>query len=122
MLQTPDGKTIALVAVLCSVGAGSFFLGRVSVFEGGKDRSATAWCALAPQEMALPVATDREVATAAATIQTGEYVGSRSGSVYHLPWCSGAQRIAEENKVWFETQEEAEAAGYRAAKNCPGLQ
>lgn len=51
----------------------------------------------------------------------GALVGSRHGSIYHLPWCSGAQRIKPENEVWFESAVAAREAGYRAAKNCPGL-
>ncbi len=51
----------------------------------------------------------------------GQYVGSKNGSVYHFPWCSGAKRIAEKNMVWFSTKEEAAAAGYRPASNCKGL-
>lgn len=51
----------------------------------------------------------------------GKYVGSRSGRKYHLPWCSGAKRIKDENKVWFNSQEAAVAAGYTPAANCPGL-
>lgn len=50
-----------------------------------------------------------------------QYVGSKSGSAYHYPWCSGAQRIKEENKIWFATKEEAAAKGYKPAGNCPGL-
>ncbi|MDP2676619.1 MAG: Ada metal-binding domain-containing protein [bacterium] len=49
------------------------------------------------------------------------YVGSKNGSVYHLPGCSGASRIAEENKIWFSSKEEAENLGYRPAKNCEGI-
>lgn len=49
------------------------------------------------------------------------YVGSKNGTVYHLPSCSGAKRIAEENKIWFSSKEEAENLGYRAAKNCEGI-
>lgn len=51
----------------------------------------------------------------------GRYVASKSGEKYHLPWCSGAQRIKEENKIWFVTKEEAERAGYTPAANCPGI-
>ena len=51
----------------------------------------------------------------------GKYVASKSGSKYHLPSCSGAKRIKEENKVWFDTKEQAAAAGYGPASNCPGL-
>ncbi len=51
----------------------------------------------------------------------GVVLGSKNGSVYHLPWCPGAKQINEENKVWFETKEEAELSGYSPAKNCKGL-
>ena len=51
----------------------------------------------------------------------GNYVASKTGSKYHLPWCSGAQTIKEENKIWFETKEDAESRGYSPAKNCKGL-
>jgi len=51
----------------------------------------------------------------------GAFVASKTGEAYHFPWCSGVLRIKEENKVWFETREAAEAAGYRPAKNCKGL-
>lgn len=49
------------------------------------------------------------------------YVGSKNSDKYHYPWCSGAQRIKDDNKVWFASVEEAEAAGYVPAGNCPGL-
>lgn len=51
----------------------------------------------------------------------GAYVGSKNSDRYHLPWCSGAARIAEANKVWFATKEDAEKAGYKPAGNCPGI-
>lgn len=51
----------------------------------------------------------------------GGYVASKNGTRYYLPWCGGASRIKEENKVWFQTKEEAEARGLTPAKNCPGL-
>ncbi len=51
----------------------------------------------------------------------GEYVASKTGSKYHLPWCSGAQRISEKNKIWFVSKEEAESRGYTPAKNCKGI-
>lgn len=50
-----------------------------------------------------------------------QIVASKKGSVYHYIWCSGAKRIKEENKVYFNSKKEAETAGYRPAKNCEGL-
>ena len=51
----------------------------------------------------------------------GSYVASKNSNKYHLPWCSGAARITEENKIWFSSKEEAEAAGYTPAGNCKGI-
>jgi len=52
----------------------------------------------------------------------GFLVASKSGSKYHFPWCSGAGRIKEENKIWFNTVGDARAAGYTPAANCKGLE
>lgn len=52
----------------------------------------------------------------------GKYVGSKNSDKYHLPDCPGALKITEENKIWFNSKEEAEARGYTPAKNCKGLQ
>ena len=51
----------------------------------------------------------------------GKYVASKSGTAYHLPWCPGALKIKESNKIWFQNKEEAESRGYKPAANCPGL-
>jgi hypothetical protein len=37
---------------------------------------------------------------------------------YHYTWCSGAKRIKEENKLWFNSAQEAESRGYTLAGNC----
>ena len=52
---------------------------------------------------------------------TGSFVGSKNGTKYHYPWCSGAQRIQPANLIWFSSKKEAEAMGYTPAGNCPGL-
>ena len=38
--------------------------------------------------------------------------------LYHHPWCSGAKRIKDTNKLWFASESEAIAAGYTLAANC----
>lgn len=37
---------------------------------------------------------------------------------YHYTWCPGAKKINEANKVWFNSAQEAEVAGYTLAGNC----
>ena len=52
---------------------------------------------------------------------TGRFVASKNGSSYHLPDCPGAKQIKDDNKIWFKSEAEAKAAGYKPAGNCPGL-
>jgi hypothetical protein len=54
-------------------------------------------------------------------VSPSEYVASKSGTKYYLTTCSSAGRIKDENRVYFGSQEEARAAGYEPAANCPGL-
>ncbi len=51
----------------------------------------------------------------------GNYVASKNGKKYYLPWCGTAKRIKVENQIWFATKADAEAAGYMPAANCPGI-
>jgi deoxyribonuclease-1 len=44
--------------------------------------------------------------------------GNRKSKIYHLPGCPNYNQISDENVVWFKTEDEARAAGYRKAMNC----
>ncbi|PIR69837.1 MAG: hypothetical protein COU47_00145 [Candidatus Niyogibacteria bacterium CG10_big_fil_rev_8_21_14_0_10_46_36] len=102
--------------------AGSFFLIAVIGFGLGR------FSVILGEHSAFSVRVEEEGASlgilgsaAGESVENGMYVGSKNGSVYHLPGCSGALRIAEENKILFSSKEEAESLGYRAAKNCEGI-
>ena len=47
----------------------------------------------------------------------GMFVGSINSNKYHLPDCTWAKRINEENLIWFESAEDAKSKGYIPA-NC----
>ena len=70
----------------------------------------------------LPTGDMSAVSQASSTESKGMYVGSKSGTAYHLPTCSGAKNIKDSNKIWFTSREEAKAKGYHPASNCKGLQ
>ena len=53
------------------------------------------------------------------TTASGPIVGNRNSKIYHLPNCPDYNKVSERNRVPFRTQAEAEAAGYRKARNCP---
>jgi len=52
--------------------------------------------------------------------KTGMFAASKNSNIYHKPDCQYAKRIKEENKIWFQSAEEAEKTGYKADKNCLG--
>jgi len=108
------------------VGVASFGLGRLSVTDGKGTVEvlpplSTPSEALGAQQTSVPTTSALSASVGSATTAAGKFVASKSGTKYHYPWCSGAKRIKDENKVWFNTVEEARAAGYTPAANCPGL-
>ncbi len=52
---------------------------------------------------------------------SGSVIASKNGTKYYLPWCAGADRISDTNKVWFASVETAQAQGYAPASNCKGF-
>lgn len=56
------------------------------------------------------------------TNQGAQLVASKNGKYYYYPWCPGADRLSEKNKITFSSADEARAKGYAPSSNCPGLQ
>lgn len=113
-----------MAVMACMLASGSFMLGRLSLAGEGHqavvvEHAQTAQAASAVQELAAQKQVLQATTTPAKT--GGTYVASKTGSAYHFPWCSGAKRIKEENKIYFDTKEAAEKAGYHPAGNCKGL-
>jgi micrococcal nuclease len=46
----------------------------------------------------------------------GKIIGNRHSRVFHVPGQANYGQVTEENRVYFDTQDEAVAAGYRPAK------
>lgn len=120
--STQRGAFLALFVVL--VACASFGLGRLSGLEtvkkeisiefpkNGEGQEAAALNAVfatTSSQLHLPQKT------------TGKYVASKNGAKYHLKTCVSAKNISEKNKIWFDTKEEAETAGYTPAGNCKGM-
>jgi Metal binding domain of Ada len=109
-----------LILILILLGTVSFGLGRLSVSK--PPSFPVTICDTTPTTETKATTFENKASVVSALENSqGEYVGSKNGTVYHFPWCSGAKRISEENKVWFRTKEDAEAKGYRPAANCKGL-
>jgi len=107
-------KVVFVPVVIVLVAGFAFGLGRLSKITESKPPLVIEQ---APGAVSVVLGTS----TVKSQATTGKFVASRSGEKFHYPWCPGAKRISDINKVWFNTTEEAIAAGYEPAANCPGL-
>lgn len=119
---------VLILAIILLTGTLGFGLGVLAGKDMGKEeRKDGFWIEQLPQGVveggggpaAALSAVSKEPEPIAPTAKV--YMASKNGSKYYLPTCGSAKRIKEENKVWFGTKAEAEAAGYEPAANCPGL-
>lgn len=120
-LKIKDDLYIILMIML--VGTASFGLGKISSFEKNK----TPISVLKTKEYMYASALSADSSNIKNDTQnpssntSGMLVASKSGTKYYYPWCTGVSRIKEENKVWFNSVEEARAKGLTPASNCTGL-
>lgn len=107
------------------VGVGSFGLGRASVAKELENPSIFQSVEQSnPETKEMDVQKINEILPGTSFSETAveELVASKSGTKYHLTTCGGAKQIKPENKIFFSSRAAAEAAGYKPAANCPGLQ
>lgn len=55
---------------------------------------------------------------ATASQADGRVIGNKNSGIYHVPGCRDYQRVAERNRVYFDTEAAAVEAGFRKARNC----
>jgi len=119
-------KHIFVAILIILVGLGSFGLGRLSFYKSEKvspeilffEETASAVISLD----GVDLKNNETILNAESSIpENSIVVGSKNSDKYHYPWCSGAKRISEANKITFSSIEEARKAGYTPAGNCKGL-
>ncbi len=126
-------KEVMLVITIVMFGSLSFGLGRLSKTYENKPQVSI----ITPKNMVekitvekIALSGDKLVANPISATKNnikeeeskeGIVVASKTGKKYHLPWCSGAKTISDNNKIWFNSIDEAKKAGYTPALNCKGL-
>lgn len=51
--------------------------------------------------------------------ESGKFVASKERDKYHTPTCRWVEnQMLEENKIWFDSAEDAEAAGFKPCGTC----
>ncbi|MBI2120186.1 MAG: hypothetical protein HYT94_01015 [Parcubacteria group bacterium] len=118
--ENPTQRGAFLTVVLVLVASASFGLGWLSGLETVKKSVEIEFPKGQTAGVFAPFATTSTIANAP-TKTSGKYVASKNGTKYHLSTCSSAKSISQKNKVWFDTKEEAEGAGYTPAANCKGM-
>ena len=115
-----ERKDVYLSVLIILVGLSAFGLGRLSVMDEQREpvqiEYATSTVAVVG---ALPPDSSGNAPTG--DTHSGQVFGSKTGKKYFLPWCFGADKISEKNKVWFTSEDAASVAGYTPAANCKGL-
>ncbi len=117
-------KDIIIGLIIILVGTASFALGRISklfdthepikieygdtLHAGATTSQAAAVVGSKPEKIEAPKGSEIVVA-------------AKTGSKYYYPTCSGANRIKSENKITFNSIEEARKAGYTPSSTCKGL-
>lgn len=99
-------KTLAIALIMTLTGAGSFGLGRLSVLEKNIENKNA--------EIIVPKLQNLKDVDES----TFGFVASKNGTKYYPVNCSSASRINDENKVYFETEQEALDAGLEKSSTC----
>lgn len=122
-LLEKNKKDLYIASIIFLVSIASFGLGRLSILWPTKEPITIENYEAGIMNQEKTAAVENTVPNSKFTISDsdGKYVASKNGTAYHYPWCPGALKIKEENKIWFNTKEEAENKGYKPAGNCDGL-
>jgi hypothetical protein len=111
-IESDKGKDILIVIIIILVGLGSFGLGRLSK---------------KPKNEGLRVEYTGETSNAIQAVQSAQnsqnssqkaFFASSKGSKYYSVGCSAGKTIKQENRVYFDTREDAEGAGYELSSSC----
>jgi hypothetical protein len=93
------------------VSVGSFYLGRISI------------SVKIPQNTQIDIpnkeADKTDISnTLDMVISDGVYFASRNGKLYYTKGCNAGNRIAVANRIYFNSKQEAQDAGYIASDSC----
>jgi hypothetical protein len=110
--------SIWMVVSIIAVGSLMYVLGRLDGKEGLEANIVISY----PEEMAVRrsenSAVESSTSESASLSSSERIVASKNGERFYTPGCSGIDRILPENRIYFSSQEEAEASGRSLAKAC----
>jgi len=117
---------VVFLTILLAIGA-SFFAGRMSILENGKlpiDIRLGAGNLIVEklrknsENNDVSESSESEIKNKTDMPRYGMFVASKNSDIYHLWTCPSVGRIKDDNKIWFDTKEEAEETGRTMAGDC----
>jgi hypothetical protein len=113
-------EDIMLTLVIISVSVGSFLIGRSSISVETSPRFTMNDIPDATKEQIRAAVTPGDDVFVEMSETQGKTTifGSKSGTKYYFSWCSGASRVKLENRVYYQSEQEAKSAGRSVASGC----
>lgn len=124
-IQSDTGKDLLILFIIILVGLGSFQLGRLSKSDikpnigiDYPDQTAQALKAVDSinQEKEEKIAESYEYK--GVNLDGRNFFASSRGTKYYPFGCSAGKTIKQENRVYFDTEEQAKAKGYTKSSSC----
>ncbi|GLI14227.1 MAG: SUMF1/EgtB/PvdO family nonheme iron enzyme [Methanosarcina thermophila] len=94
------------------------FFSKLNALENARENNPTPEQTSTPEVTSTPKPVQTPVPTYPTSDYAGKYIGNSDSKIFHYADCSSAERISPENRVIFNSREEAIAAGYRPCKRC----
>lgn len=120
-VRSDQGKDLWIILIVFLVGLVSFGLGRLSASDtGGLDIKYTnleASSLTGAQEARVFLQNNPKLDKSTQAVKKAFYASSR-GKKYYSADCSAGSSIKPENKIYFDTKEKAESAGYELSASC----
>lgn len=121
--ESDRGKDLIIILIIILLGISSFFLGRLSKesSKGGlkieyTGQEASALGSTIPNVSNISFNPNIEEKTYKEG--QGRYFASKRGKKYYPLGCSTGKTIKQENRIYFQTSNEAEKAGFSLASSC----
>lgn len=117
-LESDQSKSLLAGLLIILVGLASFGLGRLSSNQNpGLSINYKGPVITSPEVVTSPNPT--LIAPKSEPKKKAQiYFASSRGSKYYHPGCSGGKNLKEENKIFFESEDEARRAGYELSSTC----
>jgi uncharacterized protein (UPF0333 family) len=122
-IESEKGKDVLVIVILVLVGICAFYLGRLSKESTGNalkiESTGQEASALGSYQSNTPKVTlNPTVAEKTQNQGNGNYFASSRGKKYYPNGCSAGKSIKQENRIYFQTSNDAEKAGYTLSSSC----